>query len=85
VVRWYQSNDPALPPITYKKNGNLVPKTTGARACMEMPAQKPADLDYGWYVRETARIARDLGCEEFLPEELIEKPVEKKRRKKAEK
>jgi len=80
VVRWYQSNDPTLPPIKYRTNGNLVPKTAGARACMIMPENKPDDLDYEWYIKEAARIATDLGAEAFLPEELKIQPVIKKRK-----
>ena len=68
VVRWYQSNDPALEPIRYKTNGNKVPKTDGARACMELPdkVEHPPDLDYEWYHREAIKIAVALGCTNYL-------------------
>jgi len=73
VVRWYQSNDPALEPIRYKTNGNKVPKTDGARACMELPdkVEHPPDLDYAWYHRETIKIAVALGCTNYLTPEDI--------------
>jgi hypothetical protein len=85
VVRWYQSSDPSLTPLKYKSNGNKVPKTDGARACMaiESAAVHPADLDYTWYVREAAKIAAVCGAERFLTEEhraLL--PIKKTKRKK---
>ena len=74
VVRWYQSNDPALEPIRYVKNGNKVPKTDGARACMTMldAATHPADLDYAWYRREAVKIAVAVGCAAYLSAEELE-------------
>lgn len=73
VVRWYQSNDPTLEPIRYKTNGNKVPKTDGARACMELPdkVEHPPDLDYEWYHREAIKIAVALGCTNYLTPEDI--------------
>ena len=73
VVRWYQSNDPALEPIRYKANGNKVPKTDGARVCMELPdkIEHPPDLDYDWYHREAIKIAVALGCTNYLTPEDI--------------
>ena len=85
VVRWYQTTDRALEPLKYVKNGNKVPKTDGARACMRIdPAGlHPADLDYGWYLREALKIAVAVGCERFLtPEELKMITFEKTPRKK---
>lgn len=73
VVRWYQSNDPGLEPIRYRSNGNRVPKTEGARACMTMVDKitHPADLDYEWYRREAIKIAVAVGCSQYLtPEDL---------------
>jgi len=71
VVRWYQSNASDLEPMTYVKNGNKVPKTAGARACMTIDPKgpHPADLDYDWYYREALKIAIDTGCAEFLTNE----------------
>lgn len=74
VVRWYQSNDPELQPIRYKANGNKVPKSDGARACMLMrdKISHPADLDYDWYHKEAIKIAVALGCTEYLTEEQLQ-------------
>ena len=71
VVRWYQSNDATLEPIKYKANGNKVPKTEGARACMTLVDKiaHPADLDYLWYRKEAIKIAVSVGCEKYLTSE----------------
>ena len=87
VVRWYQSNDPTLEPIKYATNGNKVPKTDGARACMTLldKIAHPTDLDYNWYYKEAIKIAIAVGCSHFLTAEQIELVTppkkEKKRRK----
>lgn len=74
VVRWYQSTDRELPPLRYVKNGNKVPKTEGARACMELSedGKHPADLDYSWYLNECVIIASNCGCSEWLVEYDVE-------------
>jgi hypothetical protein len=87
VVRWYQSNDSALEPILYVKNGNKVPKTDGARACMSLPSKvkHPPDLDYDWYRKEAIKIAVSVGCSKYLTEEeltLIAPPPKKTRKSK---
>jgi DNA polymerase elongation subunit (family B) len=85
VVRWYQSTDKDMPPLTYAKNGNKVPKTDGARACMVVLdfEKHPADLDITWYYKEAIKIAVSLGCERYLqPDELtLTAPPPKKVRK----
>jgi hypothetical protein len=84
VVRWYMTTDDSIGPITYWKNGNLVPKTTGARACMNLPTAVPADLNYKWYMTEAVKIASDIGCYDFLTDEekeLIKKPTKKRKEK----
>lgn len=86
VVRWYQSTDPTLPPILYQNNGNKVPKTDGARACMTLLDREahPGDLDYSWYLREAIKIAVAVGCERYLSAEQLQMiaPPPKKSRKK---
>lgn len=90
VVRWYQSKDDSLPPLTYVKNGNKVPKTDGARACMTVLdfTNHPADLDLDWYYKEAIKIAVALGCSDFLTEEqlaLVAPPPKKTRKRKDDK
>jgi len=85
VVRWYQSNDPTLEPLKYVKNGNKVPKTDGARACMVLDddSNHPSDLDYNWYYVEALKIASACGCSKFLtPAERDLITVKPKRKKK---
>lgn len=74
VVRWYQSTDRELPPLRYVSNGNKVNKTEGARACMALPkgGAHPEDLDYDWYLRESLRIMKYVGCAEYLTAEELE-------------
>lgn len=88
VVRWYLSTDEVNTPLTYVTNGNKIPKTEGVRACMvyDPAAPLPEDLDYNSYLKETVRIAADLGASEYLTDEqraLIAKPLRAPRRKKA--
>lgn len=87
VVRWYQSNDTSLEPLRYVKNGNKVPKTEGARACMTMldPVAHPDDLDYSWYLKESIKIAVAVGCAQYLTTEelaLVAKPPKQPRKSK---
>jgi hypothetical protein len=86
VVRWYNSTDKSLPPLTYVKNGNKVPKTDGARAYMviDKSGELPDDLDYQWYYKEAISIATNVGAGEFLTEEerqLIAPPPKVKKTK----
>jgi len=88
LVRWYLSTDPGLPPLTYALNGNRVPKTEGVRACMifDPAAPLPADLDTLAYNKECIRIAKDLGCSQYLSEEqlvLVAPPPKAGRKRKA--
>lgn len=84
VVRWYMSNTEGLPPLTYVKNGNKVPKTEGAHECMVLPDGHPADLDYDWYYREACKIAQACGCFEYLTEaeQIMITPIKKERKRK---
>lgn len=87
VVRWYQSTAPNLPLMTYIKNGNKVPKTEGAKACMEVLdfINHPPDLDLQWYYKEAIKIAVAVGCSDYLkPEELalIAPPPKQSRKRK---
>lgn len=72
VVRWYYTTE-NLPPLTYASNGNKVPKTEGARACMLIKDKvaHPSDLDYNWYLKEAIKIAINVGCKEYLSPEDI--------------
>lgn len=58
VVRWIYSTDGEK--ITYKKNGNKVPKSDGSRPVMEL-CDFPTDLDYDRYIEEANGILEDIG------------------------
>lgn len=60
VARWYYTTT-TLPPLRYVINGNMVPKTEGARECLRLPEKFPQDLDYQRYIDETYQILRDIG------------------------
>ncbi|AUR82035.1 ribonuclease H-like domain protein [Vibrio phage 1.017.O._10N.286.55.C11] len=58
TIRFYKSTDGDL--ITYKKNGNKVPKSEGCKPLMDL-GDLPSDIDYDWYVNECKSILKDLG------------------------
>lgn len=73
VVRWYATTDKSLPPLTYSKNGNRVPKTEGCREAMVIDKDHiPDDLDYDWYLKETIRTAIDVGASAYLSEQELQ-------------
>ena len=60
VVRWIYSTDGEK--ITYKKNGNKVPKSDGSRPVMELDGMVD-DIDYDRYIQEAYDILKDIGYE----------------------
>lgn len=58
AIRFYHSTDGDL--ITYKKNGNKVPKSDGCKPLMNL-GEFPSDIDYDWYINEAKSILGDLG------------------------
>jgi len=60
AVRWYYALN-EIGSINYKKNGNKVAMTDGAKPLMELPSKLPADIDYQWYVNKSYAILADLG------------------------
>jgi hypothetical protein len=86
VVRWYQSTELGGEFIRYATNGNKVPKTEGAKACMTLTnkTDHPEDLDYDWYMKEAIKIAMAVGCSQYLnPEQLalVAPPLKKLRKR----
>ena len=61
VIRFYYSTD-APGPIIYNTNGNTVSLSYGAKPCMTLPDEFPADIDYAWYLDNCQSILRDIGC-----------------------
>jgi len=60
MVRWYYSLE-SKGYISYKLNGNKVPKTDGCKPMMDLTNTIPKDLDYEWYVNEAVSALKDLG------------------------
>ena len=59
VVRWYYSVDGDF--ITYKKNGNRVPKTENAVPMMKLKKKVPSDLDRKAYITLANKHLKELG------------------------
>jgi hypothetical protein len=60
VIRFYYST--AAPgSIIYNTNGNTVSLSYGAKPCMTLPDEFPADIDYAWYADNCHSILRDIG------------------------
>lgn len=60
ALRWYYSKN-VSGGFVYKKNGNAVPQTIGAKLMMTLPDIIPSDIDYDYYTRESYAILQDLG------------------------
>jgi len=60
AVRWYYAKG-ETGAIHYKKNGNRVPKTEGAKPLMTLPTVLPDDIDHERYIYEARTILADLG------------------------
>jgi len=73
LARWYYAVG-VEGDIVYALSGNKVPKTDGAKPCMDLPAEFPDDIDYAWYEAEAQKIMISIGYisgeidEEELPE-----------------
>ena len=60
AVRWYYAIG-ETGSINYKKNGNKVAMTDGAKPLMLLPAKPPEDIDRQWYIAKAYAILADLG------------------------
>lgn len=69
AVRWYYSTQ-APGEIVYARSGNKVPKSEGAKPCLNLPKEFPDDIDYQWYEKETLRMLYSLGAVEMDASEL---------------
>lgn len=59
-IRWYYAQG-EIGEIVYASNGNVVPRSKGARPLMILPSKIPLDLDYNWYILEAKSMLQDLG------------------------
>ena len=60
AVRWYYALG-ETGSINYKKNGNKVAMTDGAKPLMLLPTKPPKDIDRQWYITKAYAILADLG------------------------
>ena len=63
AVRWYYAKG-ETGSINYKKNGNKVAMTDGAKPLMHLPDTPPDDIDYQWYIAKAYTILADLGIKQ---------------------
>lgn len=61
VVRWYYAKGQTTP-INYVSSGNKVPKSDGAKPCMDLPTIFPDDIDYDWYIEKAKEMLVDCGA-----------------------
>ena len=61
AVRWYYAIASKMC-ITYKTNGNKVPKSDGTKSLMALGNRLPEDIDYTWYIKETTDILKDIAA-----------------------
>ena len=61
AIRWYYSTTTGGE-IVYAASGNKVPKSDGAKPCMDLPASFPDDVDFSRYEAEAVEILREIGA-----------------------
>jgi DNA polymerase elongation subunit (family B) len=61
AIRWYYSTTTGGE-IVYSESGNKVPKSDGAKPCLELPATFPVDVDFARYEGEAVEILREIGA-----------------------
>ena len=60
AIRWYYGKNTGGE-IVYAASGNKVPKSDGARPCMDLPDAFPDDVDFIRYEIEAREILREIG------------------------
>lgn len=61
-VRWYYAKG-VEGELVYAINGNKVPRSEGAMPLMKLPDICPQDIDFDWYVTESASILLQIGAQ----------------------
>lgn len=59
-IRWYYSTQEREKAIVYARNGHKVPKSDGARPCLDLPETLPVDIDYEWYIEATEKLLKSV-------------------------
>lgn len=60
-IRWYYAKG-ITGEIVYAGSGNKVPRSEGAKPCMDLPEVFPDDIDYDWYINEANSMLHGVGC-----------------------
>lgn len=60
AIRWYYAKN-QTGEIVYATSGNTVPKSAGAKPCMDLPEEFPTDIDFDWYIAEAERNLVQIG------------------------
>jgi hypothetical protein len=60
AVRWYYAVG-ETGAINYVTSGNQVPRSVGAKPCMDLPLEFPNDVDFAWYINTATEILFDIG------------------------
>lgn len=66
AIRWYYAKG-ENGCLSYKTNGNTVPRSQGAKPLMLLPDELPGDVDYSFYIREAYAILQDVGAQVVDP------------------
>ena len=61
-VRWYYATNMETE-LVYADSGKKVPKSTGAKPCLDLPDQFPEDVDFAWYEAEAHKMLVSLSYE----------------------
>ena len=69
VVRWVYAPDGSR--ISYKKNGDKVPKSDGARVLQTLPEEIPSDIDYAQYAAECDALYKSVTGHSTLQGQLL--------------
>jgi hypothetical protein len=69
TARWYYATS-TPEPIVYVSSGNKVPRSEGAKPCMNLPAEFPDDVDFEWYERECKSMLYDIGISDENPDDI---------------
>jgi hypothetical protein len=60
AIRWYYASGEEGD-IIYASNGHSVPRSTGAKPLMQLPAEFPKDVDYQRYLDEAEEVLKVIG------------------------
>jgi hypothetical protein len=69
-IRWYYAQG-ETGELVYADSGNKVPRSEGAKPCMQLPDVLPDDIDFDWYIKEADTMLCALGLQTTLQGDAI--------------